>query len=163
VNRRVVYSASAFPCHYSAAPTSDRMRRRGVHWAAAGLQPGRSPVGVPTTLLVVDVRLGEGVDPDDAQQLLDALFGLRPKFFPYGLSFLVLGLRWLSKVQVRSRAETVSANYATCFLLNLLSSVILHRVRALTPDAALGIKLAYPFFALALFGARHRSDGRSLL
>jgi hypothetical protein len=51
------------------------MRRRGVSLGCGGLQPGRSPVGVPTTLLVVDVRLGEEVDPDDAQQLPNALFG----------------------------------------------------------------------------------------
>ena len=58
--------------------------------------------GVAMTLLVLDVRLPEDVHPQNAYELLQALLGLMPKFLPYVLSFGVLGLRWLSNIQVRS-------------------------------------------------------------
>ena len=53
--------------------------------------------GVAMTLLVLDVRLPESFQPRDASELVHALFELWPKFLPYLLSFLVLGLRWLSE------------------------------------------------------------------
>jgi len=55
-----------------------------------------------------------------AQELLDGLYGLTPKFIPYLLSFLVLGLRWLSNVQVRSKAEQVGRGYFRWWLVYLL-------------------------------------------
>jgi uncharacterized membrane protein len=59
--------------------------------------------GVAMTLLVLDVRLPEEFHSRDAQELLQGLVGLGPKFLPYVLSFLVLGLRGLSNVRVRTR------------------------------------------------------------
>ena len=44
---------------------------------------------------------------------------LGPKFLPYVLSFLVLGLRWLSNVRVRTRSEDFSREYAMWWLLYL--------------------------------------------
>ena len=43
-----------------------------------------------------------------------------PKFLPYVLSFLVLGLRWLSGVQVRTKAEAFGRGYFRWWLLYLL-------------------------------------------
>jgi uncharacterized membrane protein len=75
--------------------------------------------GVAMTLLVLDVRLPEEFHPHDAQELLQGLVGLGPKFLPYVLSFLVLGLRWLSNVRVRTRSEDFSREYAMWWLLYL--------------------------------------------
>ena len=66
---------------------------------------------VAMTLLVLDVRLPEEFRPHDANELLEALRGLAPKFVPYVLSFLVLGLRWLSNIQMRSRGEFLGREY----------------------------------------------------
>jgi uncharacterized membrane protein len=42
------------------------------------------------------------------------------KFLPYVLSFGVLGLRWLSNIQVRSHREVVGREYVNWWLLYLL-------------------------------------------
>jgi len=76
--------------------------------------------GVAMTLLVLDVRLPEDFHTDDADELLRSLVGLLPKFWPYVLSFVVLGLRWLSNIQVRSRSEFVGREYVNWWLLYLL-------------------------------------------
>jgi uncharacterized membrane protein len=76
--------------------------------------------GVAMTLLVLDVRLPEEVHPQDANELVQALRSLMPKFLPYVLSFGVLGLRWLSNIQVRSQGEVVGREYANWWLLYLL-------------------------------------------
>ena len=51
--------------------------------------------GVAMTILVLDVRLPDGVEADQAS-LVGALLGLWPKFLPYALSFYVLGSTWLT-------------------------------------------------------------------
>ena len=58
--------------------------------------------GVAMTLLVLDLRLPENFNPADDQELLKALLALWPKFFPYALSFFVLGLRWRALARVRA-------------------------------------------------------------
>jgi uncharacterized membrane protein len=75
--------------------------------------------GVVMTLLILDVRLPDDFHPKDAGELLRGLADLWPKFFPYLLSFCVLGLRWLSNVEVRSRAEYVNREYVNWWLLYL--------------------------------------------
>jgi len=65
--------------------------------------------GVAMTLLILDVRLPDEFQPRDAAEPGRALLGLGPKLFPYVLSFAVLGMRWLSNINVRSRGETMSA------------------------------------------------------
>ena len=75
---------------------------------------------VAMTLLVLDLRLPEDFHPHDGQELLQALYELTPRFFPYALSFLVLGLRWLSGLQLRSRTETFGRGYFKWWLLYLL-------------------------------------------
>jgi uncharacterized membrane protein len=76
--------------------------------------------GVAMTILVLDVRLPEEFHPHSAQELLDGLLGLWPKFFPYVLSFLVLGLRWLANVRLRTRSESFGREYAMWWLFYLL-------------------------------------------
>jgi uncharacterized membrane protein len=76
--------------------------------------------GVAMTLLVLDVHLPEEFHPHDANELLQALVGLLPKFLPYVLSFVVLGLRWLSNIQVRSHGELFGREYVNWWLLYLL-------------------------------------------
>ena len=75
---------------------------------------------VAMTLLVLDVRLPEEFHPHDQKELLEALAGLWPKFFPYALSFLVLGLRWLSSVRVKSRQELIGSDYVKWWLAYML-------------------------------------------
>jgi uncharacterized membrane protein len=76
--------------------------------------------GVAMTLLILDVRLPDDFHPDDAGELVNGLANLRPKFFPYLLSFGVLGLRWLANVEVRTRAEFVNREYVNWWLLYLV-------------------------------------------
>ena len=76
--------------------------------------------GVAMTLLILDVRLPDDFQPKDTVDLLQGLAGLWPKFLPYVLSFGVLGLRWLSNIEVRSRAEFVNREYVNWWLLYLL-------------------------------------------
>jgi uncharacterized membrane protein len=74
---------------------------------------------VAMTLLILDVRLPDDFHPKDAGDLLAGLADLWPKFFPYLLSFSVLGLRWLSTIEARTRAEYVNREYVNWWLLYL--------------------------------------------
>ncbi len=75
---------------------------------------------VAMTLLVLDLRLPESFHPQNAEELLRGLYGLVPNFFPYALSFLVLGLRWASSLGVRTSAEGFDRRYFRWWLLYLL-------------------------------------------
>jgi uncharacterized membrane protein len=95
---------------------------------------------VAMTLLVLDLRLPEDFDPQDGRELLAGLYALIPKFFPYVLSFLVLGLRWLSNIEVRSSAESFGRDYFKWWLLYLLlvtcvpfSTLVVGRYSAFAP------------------------------
>jgi uncharacterized membrane protein len=95
---------------------------------------------VAMTLLVLDLRLPDDFHPRDAHELIEALAGLISKFVPYALSFLVLGLRWLSTVQVHSRAEHVERRFIAWWLLYLLlvtcvpfTTIVLGRYGNLAP------------------------------
>jgi len=73
--------------------------------------------GVAMTLLVLDVRLPDSFHPRDGRELIQGLLDLEPKFLPYMLSFIVLGLRWLSNVRLRTREETCVWKYAKWWLV----------------------------------------------
>ncbi|MBV9396152.1 MAG: DUF1211 domain-containing protein [Methylobacteriaceae bacterium] len=75
---------------------------------------------VAMTLLVLELRVPEQASGDNAS-LWQALKELWPKFFPYLLSFLVLGNSWLAKVRVRIAGEHVTRAYAVAWLANLFS------------------------------------------
>jgi uncharacterized membrane protein len=116
---------------------------------------------VAMTLLVLDVRLPDDFHPRDAGELMQGLAGLWPKFLPYLLSFGVLGLRWLSNIEVRSRAEYVNREYVNWWLLYLLlitcvpfSTIVVGRFGHFTPAiwlyaghtlliAAVGLRLVF--------------------
>jgi uncharacterized membrane protein len=95
---------------------------------------------VAMTLLVLDLRLPDDFHPRDGGELAEALIGLWPKFFPYLLSFAVLGLRWLANIEVRSRAEYLDREYVNWWLLYLLlitcvpfSTIVVGRYGSLAP------------------------------
>lgn len=95
---------------------------------------------VAMTLLVLDLRLPEDFHPKDAQELAEALLELVSKFIPYALSFLVLGLRWLSNIQVRSPTEHVGKDFTGWWLVYLLlvtcvpfTTIVLGRFGNLAP------------------------------
>jgi uncharacterized membrane protein len=95
---------------------------------------------VAMTLLILDVRLPDDFHPRDSAELLQGLFDLWPKFLPYVLSFGVLGLRWLSNVEMRTRAEYVNREYVNWWLLYLLlvtcvpfSTIVVGRYAHLAP------------------------------
>jgi uncharacterized membrane protein len=69
---------------------------------------------------VLDLRLPDEFHPAGAQELLEGFYHLVPKFIPYVLSFLVLGLRWKSGMQVRSTAESFGRGYFRWWLFYLL-------------------------------------------
>ena len=75
---------------------------------------------VAMTLLVLDVRLPDDFTANSNGDLLRGLIGLEPKFLPYLLSFLVLGLRWLSSIEMRHNAEFVDRSYALWSMVYLL-------------------------------------------
>jgi uncharacterized membrane protein len=76
--------------------------------------------GVAMTLLILDVRLPDDFHPKDNGEMLQGLIDLWPKILPYVVSFGVLGLRWLSNIELRSRAEFVNREYVNWWLLYLL-------------------------------------------
>ena len=95
---------------------------------------------VAMTLLVLDVRLPDEFRPQDGTELLAGLVGLWPKLLPYILSFGVLGLRWLTNIQIRSRADYVGREYVNWWLLYLLlitcvpfSTIVVGRYASLAP------------------------------
>jgi uncharacterized membrane protein len=96
--------------------------------------------GVAMTLLVLDLRLPDDFHPADGKALLDALYDLVPKFIPYVLSFVVLGLRWRAGVRLRTPAEAFGGAYFRWWLLYLLfitcvpfSTVVMGRFPSLAP------------------------------
>jgi uncharacterized membrane protein len=76
--------------------------------------------GVAMTLLVLEVRLPDGADPHTTRELIDLLTGLSSKFWPYVLSFAVLGARWRELVKGRSSHGEVSLRYINWGLAYLL-------------------------------------------
>ena len=96
--------------------------------------------GVAMTLLILDVRLPDEFHPKDGAELLQGLLDLWPKVLPYVISFGVLGLRWLSNIEVRTRAEYVNREYVNWWLLYLvlitcvpLSTIVVGRFAHLAP------------------------------
>jgi len=75
---------------------------------------------VAMTLLVLDIRLPEDVHPGTGGELLRALADLWPRFIPYVVSFIVLGLRWLWNVEIGKSIETVDLKWARAWLVYML-------------------------------------------
>ena len=95
---------------------------------------------VAMTLLVLDIRFPEGFHPADSEQMVIALLELWPKFLAYAVSFMILGLRWLSVAQMSSRAEFLSGPYIKWWLIYLLlitcvpfTTIVVGRYAAFAP------------------------------
>ena len=71
------------------------------------------------TLLVLDLRLPEDFHPQSAGEFVRGLAALWPKFLPYVLSFIVLGMRWLANVQLRTREEFFGHEYVKWWMFYL--------------------------------------------
>ena len=96
--------------------------------------------GVAMTLLVLEIRIPDGMDPKTDRELLALLISLWPKIWPYMLSFLVLGIRWCELVAERPSQHEVSQRYVNWSLANLLlvtfvpfSTLLIGRYASLTP------------------------------
>jgi uncharacterized membrane protein len=113
---------------------------------------------VAMTLLVLDLRLPEDFHPQRAGDLIDGLSALWPKFLPYAISFGVLGMRWLSNVELRTRAEFFDRHYASWWMVYLLlitcvpfTTIVLSRFGNLAP--ALWLYVGHTLL-IALVGVR---------
>jgi uncharacterized membrane protein len=81
--------------------------------------------GVAMTILVLDVRLPDDFHPADQAALTRALLALWPKFFPYLLSFYVLGSTWLANVKLQSHGEFVDRRCAAWWMFYLFLATCL--------------------------------------
>ena len=96
--------------------------------------------GVAMTLLVLEIRIPDGLDPKTDAELVSVLIGLWPKIWPYVLSFVVLGVRWRELVAERTSQHEVSRRYVNWSLANLLlvtfvpfSTLLIGRYASLAP------------------------------
>jgi uncharacterized membrane protein len=96
--------------------------------------------GVAMTLLVLEIRIPDGVVPTTDGALVALLISLWPKIWPYMLSFLVLGIRWRELVAERPSQHEVSKRYVNWSLANLLlvtfvpfSTLLIGRYASLAP------------------------------
>ena len=75
---------------------------------------------VAMTLLVIDIKLPENFHPATADEFLHGLAELQTQFLVYVISFIVLGLRWMSLAKLSRLHETVEDRYVHWSLLHLL-------------------------------------------
>src|SRR4051794_27310942 len=76
--------------------------------------------GEAMTLVVIDLKLPESFHPSNAEEFLHGLAELQTQFLVYVISFIVLGLRWMSLAKMSRRHETVMDKYVHWSLLHLL-------------------------------------------
>jgi len=95
---------------------------------------------VAITLLVIDLKLPEHFHPMNEAEFLHGLAELQTQFLVYVISFIVLGLRWMSLAKMSRRHETVEDKYVHWSLLHLLlvtcvpfSTMVVGRYGALAP------------------------------
>jgi uncharacterized membrane protein len=74
---------------------------------------------VAMTLLVIDLKLPERFNPTSAEALIHGLTELKTQFFVYVLSFLVLGIRWMSLARLGGQSEHVNKAFAWWALAHL--------------------------------------------
>src|SRR5437764_12123847 len=95
---------------------------------------------VAMTLLVIDLKLPENFRPANTAEFLHGLAELQTQFLVYIISFIVLGLRWMSLAKLSRLHETVEDRYVEWSLLHLLlitlipfSTMVTGRYGALAP------------------------------
>jgi len=74
---------------------------------------------VAMTLLVIDLKFPESFKPASAEALIHGLDELKTQYFVYVLSFLVLGIRWMSLARLEGIAETVGKVFTLWALAHL--------------------------------------------
>ena len=77
-------------------------------------------LSIAMTLLVLDVRLPESVATMDNAALWQAITGIWPQIFSYGLSFVVIAALWLTHVQKFRHVQRTSGLLAWLHVLFLL-------------------------------------------
>jgi uncharacterized membrane protein len=75
--------------------------------------------GVAMTLLVLDIRVPDGLVTVTDGQLMDQFIALLPKFGPYALSFWVLSGRWRQLIYRRTGHAPVGRRYVQWSLMHL--------------------------------------------
>jgi len=75
---------------------------------------------VAMTLLVIDLKLPDNFRPASAQDFLHGIAELQTQFLVYVISFIVLGLRWMSLAKLSRLHETVEDRYVHWSMLHLL-------------------------------------------
>ena len=95
---------------------------------------------VAMTLLVIDLKLPENFHPATAAEFLHGLAELQTQFLVYIISFIVLGLRWMSLAKLSRLHETVEDRYvqwslAHLFLITCIpfSTMVMGRYGAVAP------------------------------
>lgn len=95
---------------------------------------------VAMTLLVIDLKLPESFHPANAEELIHGLLDLKTQFLVYLISFIVLGLRWMSLAKLSRQHETVTDGYVEWSLAHLLlitlvpfSTMVVGRYGAFAP------------------------------
>jgi uncharacterized membrane protein len=95
---------------------------------------------VAMTLLVIDLKLPENFHPASAGELLHGLAELQTQLLVYVISFVVLGLRWMSLAKLSRLHETVEDRYVAWSLAHLLlitcvpfSTMVVGRYGAFAP------------------------------
>lgn len=96
--------------------------------------------GVAMTLLVLEIRIPDGVDYRTDRELTALLVSLLPKFWPYALSFAVLAGRWRALVFGRTGHAPVGRGYVHWTLMHLFlvtlmpfSTLVIGRFASLAP------------------------------
>ncbi len=96
--------------------------------------------GVAMTLLVLELRIPDSVDPHTDRELMAVLVSLMPKIWPYALSFAVLGGRWRAMIGGRTSHAPVSRRHVIWTLINLFlvslmpfSTQVISRFASLSP------------------------------
>ena len=92
------------------------------------------------TPLVIDLKFPEAFRPTSADELLRALGELHTQFLCYVVSFIVLGVRWMSLAKLSRQHETVEDDYVHWALVHLLlitmvpfSTMVVGRYGSLAP------------------------------
>jgi uncharacterized membrane protein len=96
--------------------------------------------GVAMTLLVLEIRIPDGVDPHTDRELLAVPTSLLPKIWHYAVSFVVLSAHWRKIIRGRAGHLPLTRVYVTWSLINLLlvtfgpfSTLVLGRYASLAP------------------------------
>src|SRR4051812_35013065 len=95
---------------------------------------------VAMTLLVIDLKLPENFRPASAEELVHGLLELQTQLLVYVISFIVLGLRWMSLAKLSRLHETVEDGYVQWSLAHLMlitcvpfSTMVVGRYGAFAP------------------------------